>query len=720
MNIIDQLYTLRREFVIVGLTGRTGSGCTTVAEILATKNFGDLRTNHQEKNDKEITNDSRKDEIIYNFLKSDGNWLPFDKIIASDIIFLYALQQGFGIILDQIIDCNKIHSGAIEENLKGFHNEYEGIHKNATKCMNFLNKKEYQQNFKKDDEENRKKHLDSCKVVWEFIKKDVHDFRDRLTKSLTRIDGGIMAPVMQKWGNNVRKFDSILEGAEPDEKAPACLARTIKHIAKTIREINKIEHRNTRIAIDALRNPFEILYFRERFSAFYTISVNTAKEIRYKNLRGRMNDIQIKNLDANEDSKSDFGDSYQNLDVNRCIELSDIFLSHDGTSPDKNRELVNNLVRYVALILHPGLIPPTPYERVMQIAYTAKLNSGCLSRQVGAAVTDDSFSVKAVGWNTVPEGQTPCSLRSLFDLVNDEDRKAYSEFERNDKTFTDYTKSLKSAYEDKEKANDNQCILCGLGLPYCFKDIYTSAYPKQRGNQVHTRSLHAEENSFLQLGKYGSTGIKGGKLFTTASCCELCGKKAYQLGIREIYYIDSYPGITQDHILSCGVKSPKMILFNGAIGRAYISLYEPFLPLKDEIKERSGINPKSRVDFEKYSKMEKAVEVIKLDLRFEDGQNAEQKEAAANELIAQFTDKIKAGEISTWIIDSDGDLTPSRDDWKNAGWLRMTVVDAQILITFIPTTKKVDQDTLKGILIGRIMASLCANFPNQIANCQLL
>lgn len=68
-------------------------------------------------------------------------------------------------------------------------------------------------------------------------------------------------------------------------------------------------------------------------------------------------------------------------------------------------------------MMHPGLVPPSPIERVMQVAYTAKLNSGCLSRQVGAAVTNEAFSVVSIGWNTVAEGQTPCSLRSLSDLV---------------------------------------------------------------------------------------------------------------------------------------------------------------------------------------------------------------------------------------------------------------------------------------------------------------
>lgn len=60
-------------------------------------------------------------------------------------------------------------------------------------------------------------------------------------------------------------------------------------------------------------------------------------------------------------------------------------------------------------------------------------------------------------------------------------------------------------------------------------------------------------------------GIKGGKLFTTASPCELCAKKAYQLGIKEVYYIDIYPGISMQHILDCGDKKPDLILFQGAI-----------------------------------------------------------------------------------------------------------------------------------------------------------
>jgi dCMP deaminase len=95
--------------------------------------------------------------------------------------------------------------------------------------------------------------------------------------------------------------------------------------------------------------------------------------------------------------------------------------------------------------------------------------------------------------------------------------------------------------------------------------------------------LHAEENAFLQLAKYGNSGIEGGKLFTTASPCELCSKKAYQLGITDIVFIDPYPGIAIDHVLNVGTRKPNLIQFYGAVGRGYHQLYEALISYKDEL-----------------------------------------------------------------------------------------------------------------------------------------
>lgn len=125
-------------------------------------------------------------------------------------------------------------------------------------------------------------------------------------------------------------------------------------------------------------------------------------------------------------------------------------------------------------------------------------------------------------------------------------------------------------------------MFSGKPISYCFKDIQNSLDGEK--NQVHTRALHAEENAFLQISKYGGVSLKGGTLYTTASPCELCAKKAYQLGIRNIIYIDPYPGISAQHIIDCGTTPPKLIHFSGAIGRAYLQLFEPIIPYKDELE----------------------------------------------------------------------------------------------------------------------------------------
>lgn len=88
----------------------------------------------------------------------------------------------------------------------------------------------------------------------------------------------------------------------------------------------------------------------------------------------------------------------------------------------------------------------------------------------------------------------------------------------------------------------------------------------------------------LQISKYGGQGLKGGILFTTASPCELCSKKASQLGIEKVYFIDPYPGISEPQILSNN-RNKKMQLnqFKGVIGKSYNKLYEPFMAYKDEV-----------------------------------------------------------------------------------------------------------------------------------------
>ena len=166
-------------------------------------------------------------------------------------------------------------------------------------------------------------------------------------------------------------------------------------------------------------------------------------------------------------------------------------------------------------------------------------------------------------------------LRSAEDLLGGINANDYSEYERNDNVFR---KALSDKYFNLIRTGVTQ----KRNIPFCFKAIQNEIEGEK--NQVHTRSLHAEENAFLQIAKNGGQKLLGGILFTTASPCELCAKKAYQLGIIKIIYIDPYPGIATDHILSVGSKKPVLELYRGAVGRAFYQLYQPLMPYKDELE----------------------------------------------------------------------------------------------------------------------------------------
>ena len=175
------------------------------------------------------------------------------------------------------------------------------------------------------------------------------------------------------------------------------------------------------------------------------------------------------------------------------------------------------------------------------------------------------------------------SERNVCDLFSHKDDSAFSQYENNDRHF----RELANEIYNNPLTTENMQYLKGRNISYCFKDIKNDL--DKGKNQVHTRALHGEENAFLQIVKYGGQGIKGGKLFTTSSPCELCAKKAYQLGISEIFFIDPYPGISESHILNSGTNIPRLTMFSGAIGRAYHQLYEPIMPIKDEINLILGI-----------------------------------------------------------------------------------------------------------------------------------
>lgn len=655
---IDKIYENREKFIIIGLTGKTGSGCSTIAKILE-NGYKDYNTVDC------ITIDiqNRKSNIIKkfaseNFVKDDKKF----KIIKPSTILMMLFLFDNKIIIEKItvlnnflnMEQNEIDNYKNKKNNKeeyekdlykelkdlknliqviklfktniNFFNDFfnfiskfnENIIENREKIKNEIinTKKKYDEKIKNETEKIIKKeffdllkydisnkNFDSYKTLENITKDNISKkidlkrelFNDVL-KEFSKLNSKDFIDLYEKYNNLIQEKRKSKELTVESLQLIGDLVREhidifqlpnyCNYLIKAYRNESKKENKSCYIAIDSLKNPFEIVYFKERYSAYYTFSIHSKDEIIFKRLETigmkylEIEAIHKKELNIDEKDKQrgslDSNKDFNSQNIIECIQRSDIYIDNNQ---DKKDTLYKQVFKYLSLIVHPGLITPSKDEIIMQLALNAKFNSGCISRQVGAVVLNKYGSVKSIGWNEVPEGQMPCLLRSHSELLNNSSSVIYSKYEkekvRNEDSFK-YIFTKENPNNQYEESNKK-----GLNDSFCFKSIQNKIDDNK--NQVYTRSLHAEENAFLQASKYGNSEIIGGQLFTTASPCFLCAKKAYQLGMKRIVYIEAYPDISNEQVFDIGTNKIEMVHFRGAIGLAYQKLYEPIFSYKDEL-----------------------------------------------------------------------------------------------------------------------------------------
>lgn len=540
MTYAESIFKAKRGFVIIGLTGYFNSGFKKVHEILASETKPALPACS-------TLPQSRKghlNERIYDKLQrvwSKLRWTPFCTIDFSIVIFCFMLDSAFKEEnpADPILRKIKLEiCPALENKNDNLSLLYRELRVDNDIAVNILE-------------------------LYEAAIDQYPKFKRIFSSSYEYVEK------MQDYGGLLRKFGklNILQEDTPVPDALYTLPEAARRVIKSYRLVRNKSH----FIMKSFKNPYEVEFFKRRYSEFYLIG--TLKDFSKRDKRDftteQMNIIEARERNDVIDpkTKENIAEWVSHVNVKECLQKADYFINLNVTEGQVDLDIRFNIAKLISLIKLPGCIPPTVDERGMQIAMTARQVSRCLSRQVGAAVFDEKRYLVGVGWNDPPMGQVPCSLRTARELIESADDKVFSEHERDPK-FIEYI---------QQKFTDPQ-------HPFCFRQELPKFLGKSDKMSEYTRALHAEENAFFQALWSTNGKIEKGTLYVTDCTCNLCAKKAYQLGITRILYVDEYPGISISQTLHSGNKDIDVDYFEGATGECYFKLYTPLLPEKDLIQ----------------------------------------------------------------------------------------------------------------------------------------
>ncbi|KAB2928729.1 MAG: deoxycytidylate deaminase [Leptonema illini] len=281
----------------------------------------------------------------------------------------------------------------------------------------------------------------------------------------------------------------------------------------------------TAFIINSLKNTEELSLLREVYGeSFFLLGVSSGMQARVNKLKTQMNESELWQLidrDSGEESKS--GQS-----IRKIFHKSDYFITYDSPQDDLMRR---KTVRFLNLCFRSEIETPTFMEQAMFAAYSASLNSACLSRQVGATLVDLCESrILSIGWNDVPKSGGGVYLNRTG---NHDDSRCYN-------------LASKRCYNDHEKSEMVQLIIDELQKNECLKDgqdlQVRGILMNGRIGQLleFSRAVHAE---MLALINARSVQFGGGVqlgLFTTTYPCHNCARHLVAAGVKRVYYIEPY------------------------------------------------------------------------------------------------------------------------------------------------------------------------------------
>lgn len=301
-----------------------------------------------------------------------------------------------------------------------------------------------------------------------------------------------------------------------------------KTIAESTDDLPRIAY-----LIDQIKHPDEVNLLRIIYrNLFYLIGVMSLEQHRQSRLMDegfRKEDIDY--IISRDRKESDgFGQQLE-----RSFKLADYFIHNPLGEVDL---IPAQASRFFRLIHGDNAITPSRHEHAMYVAYSTAMKSSCLSRQVGAAISDVSGRIIAVGTNDVPM----------------HGGGLYAEDHQNDDRCFNNRKICENSREkDARKSQIKEGI--SSQLPIIFPDPKMRLAALSKIDELvdlvfsksgipdlieFSRAVHAEMDAIVSLARGGGGTTIGGNLYSTTFPCHNCARHIIAAGIEKVYYIEPY------------------------------------------------------------------------------------------------------------------------------------------------------------------------------------
>lgn len=391
------------------------------------------------------------------------------------------------------------------------------------------------------------------------------------------------------------KYDALQDGGNRLRERyqnPAILAElaiTAIALDRTSRESIEVKNMvpgQVAYLIDQLKRPEEVEFLRTVYGdLFYLIGVFSSE-----NSKKRLLKTQLGISDSEAEAIME-RDKRENLDhgqqLEKTLQLADLFVRNSKLN---NIRIRGQLNRFFKLIHGYVGVSPTMHEYAMYAAYSSGLRSACLSRAVGACITDSDGNILATGCNDVPKANG-----GLYtDMDNNDQRCIHLE---GGKCFNDYHKNKIRKQISQKLSGKDRAGIPDISIQSAEKlSLLVYEATGLKDLIEFSRSVHAEMDALLSVSRMGGVGVKNGLLYCTTYPCHSCARHIIAAGISRVYYIEPYEKslakelhgdaieADSDEEKEVGTGQVQFLHFEGVSPRQY----QNFFYRKNERKDKRG------------------------------------------------------------------------------------------------------------------------------------